>query len=293
MKRCLVARQYKRAYDLTIIPEDGEARVIRDLRVNFEITKSILSFPNLCRLNIYNPNEDTLSALQKKFTKIVLNAGYEGDVRLLFKGEVRNVFQNKASTDRVITVYAGDGERDWQNATFNKTFTENVSISSAIKEVLKSFEDVTTGVINGLPQVADKLRGQTLSGSSKDILDQFADEYGFDWSIQDGEVVITPVESPLEGDEAVLVNAATGMLGSPTVTEIGADVRTLLNPRMLPNKAFRIESVNADIQLGNLFFRNIKRTTAEGTYKIQEVTFKGDSREGEWTSSVKGRIING
>lgn len=293
MKRLLVARQYKRVYELTIIPDDGEARIINDLRVNFEITKSILSFPNLCRLVIYNPNEDTLSTLQKKFTKIVLNAGYEGDVRLLFKGEVRNVFQSKVGVDRLITIYAGDGERDWQNATFNKTFTENVTISAAIEEVLKSFEEVTTGVINGLPQVADKLRGQTLSGSSKDILDGFADEYGFDWSIQDGEVIITPVESPLEGDEAVLISAATGMIGSPIVTEIGADVVSLLNPRLLPNKAFKIESVNADIQLGNLFFRNIKRTTAEGTYKIQEVTFKGDSREGDWTSSVKGRIING
>ena len=288
-----MARQYKRAYDLTIIPTDGDARVIKDLRINFEITKSILSFPNLCRLNIYNPNEDTLAALQNKFTKIVLNAGYEGDVKLLFKGEVRNVFQNRAGVDRLITVYAGDGERDWQNATFNKTFTENVTISAAIEEVLKSFEEVTVGVVNGLPQVADKLRGQTLSGSSKDLLDQFAEEYGFDWSIQDGEVIITPVESPLEGDEAVLVNAATGMIGSPTVTEIGADVTTLLNPRMLPNKALQIESVNADIQLGNLFFRDVKRTTAEGTYKIQEVTFKGDSREGDWVSSVKGRIVNG
>lgn len=289
----MVARQYKRAYDLTIIPTDGEARIVKELRVNFEITKSILSFPNLCKLDIYNPNEDTLAALQKKYTKITLNAGYEGDLRLLFKGEIRNVFQSKSATERVITVYAGDGERDWQNATFNKTFTENVTISSAIEEVLKSFKEVTVGVINGLPQVADKLRGQTLSGSSKDILDGFANEYGFDWSIQDGEVVITPDESPLEGDEAVLVNSATGMLGSPTVTEIGADVTTLLNPRLLPNRAFQIESVNADIQLGNLFFRNIKRTSAEGTYKIQEVTFKGDSREGEWTSAVKGRLING
>ncbi len=54
MLRYLVARQYKRVYDLTIIPEDGEARVIRDLRITFEITKSILSFPNLCKLIIYN-----------------------------------------------------------------------------------------------------------------------------------------------------------------------------------------------------------------------------------------------
>ena len=83
------------------------------------------------------------------------------------------------------------------------------------------------------------------------------------------------------------------MLGTPTVTEIGADVRTLLNPRLLPNRAFQIESINTDIQLGNLFFRDIKRTSAEGTYKIQEVKFSGDSRDGEWVSEVKGRIING
>ena len=158
--------------------------------------------------------------------------------------------------------------------------------------MLKSFEEVSLGTIEGLPQGADKLRGQTLSGSSKDIMDEFANEYGFDWSIQDGEVIITPIESPLQNNEAVLLTATTGMLGSPTVTEIGANVVSLLNPNLLPNRAFKIESVNADIQLGNLFFRDVKRTSAEGTYKIQEVIFKGDSREGEWTSSVKGRIIN-
>jgi len=287
-----VSRQYKRAYELTIVPKEGDAKVIRELRVNFEITKSVLSFPNLCRLNIYNPNEDTLSLLQDKFTEIIFNAGYEGNIKLLFKGQIRNVFQNRAGVDRIITLYAGDGEKDWQNATFNKTFTENVSISSAIDEVLKSFKEVTVGTISGIPNVADKVRGQTLSGSSKDILDKFSEEYGFDWSIQDGEIVINPVDQPLEGDEAVLISAATGMIGSPTITEIGADVNTLLNPKLLPNRAFKIESVNADVQLGNLFFREVKRTSAEGTYKVQEVTFKGDSREGEWTSMTKGRAIN-
>lgn len=292
MKRFQVSRQYKRAYELTIIPDDGDSKVIRDLRVSFEITKTVLSFPNLARITIYNPNEDTLSLLQRKFTKVILNAGYEGNLRLLFKGDIRNIFQNKTSTDRLVTLYAGDGEKDWQNATFNKTFTENVTISKAIEEVLATFEEVTTGVIEGLPAVADKLRGQTLSGSSKDILDQFADEYGFNWNIQDGEVIITPVESPLEGDEAVLITATTGMINSPTITEIGADVTTQLNPRLLPNRAFQIESVGADVQLGNLFFRDIKRTSAEGLYKIQEVTFRGDSREGEWISSVKGRSLD-
>ena len=286
-----MARQYKRVYELTVIPPGGEARVIKGLRVSFEITKSILSFPNLARITLYNPNQDTLSALEEKYTRIVLNAGYEGDLRLLFKGDVRNVFQTKTGRDRLLTIYSGDGEKSWQNATFNKTLSESLSVSSAIQEVLKTFSDVNIGTLQGLPQVADKMRGQVLSGSSKDIMDNFAEEYGFSWSIQDGEIIITPEQEPLEGDEAVLVTAATGMIGSPTITEIGVDVTTLLNPRLLPNRGFIIESINAEVTIGNLFFRNVRRTTAEGLYKIQEVVFRGDSRDGDWLSSVKGRII--
>ena len=254
-------------------------------------SSDLLSFPNLARITLYNPNQDTLSALEEKYTRIVLNAGYEGDLRLLFKGDVRNVFQTKTGRDRLLTIYSGDGEKSWQNATFNKTLSESLSVSSAIQEVLKTFSDVNIGTLQGLPQVADKLRGQVLSGSSKDIMDNFAEEYGFSWSIQDGEIIITPEQEPLEGDEAVLVTAATGMIGSPTITEIGVDVTTLLNPRLLPNRAFIIESLNADVAIGNLFFRNIKRTSAEGLYKIQEVAFRGDSRDGDYISSVKGRII--
>lgn len=287
-----MARQFKRVYELTIIPSTGEARIIKDLRIDFEVTKTVLGFPNLARITLYNPNSDTLDALQDKYTRLVLNVGYQGDVRLLFKGEVRNVINAKPDNkNRTLTVYAGDGQRAWDNATFNKTFSSSVSISEAIKDVLSSFEDITIGVLNGLPQVADKLRGQTLSGSSKDILDNFAEEYGFSWSIQNGEFVITPDEAAIEGDEAVLINAATGMIGSPTITEIGADVTTLLNPRLAPNRAFKIESVLADIQLGNLYFRDIRKTDAEGFYKIQEVTFKGDSRQGQWLSTVKGRSL--
>lgn len=294
-----MARQFKRIYELTITTPN-ENRVITGLRVAFEITKSVLSFPNLARLEIFNANQTTISALQEQGAKISFNAGYEGAVELLFQGDVRNVLQRKSGVDRITTVFAGDGERDFQNAAFNKTFTSSVSISQAIQEVLKTFEEVSIGVVNGLPQVADKLRGQTLSGSSKDILDQFAKEYGFNWSIQNGEVVIVPQDEPLEGDDAVLINAATGMIGSPTLTRFGAtissygvEVTTLLNPKLLPNRAIKIESLNAEVNIGNLYFQNIKKTTAEGFYKIQEVTFTGDTHDATWLAMVKGMSLNG
>jgi hypothetical protein len=285
-------KQYGRNYELIIKTESGYSKVIKGLRVNFEITKSVLGFPNICKLIIYNPNDETLSMTQEKYTSIIFKAGYGDKVDLLFKGQIKNVFQSSTNVDKLITIFAGDGERDWQNATFNKTFTENVTVSAAIKDVISSFKEVTVGTIEGLPEVADKLRGQSLSGSSKDILDQFAKEYSFNWSIQDEEIVIVPKTEVLQGDEAVLINNRTGMIGSPTLTEVGADVTTLLNSNLMPNKAFQITSTDSDVQIGNLNFRKLKRTSAEGTYKIQEVIFKGDSREGSFLSSVKGISIN-
>ena len=181
---------------------------------------------------------------------------------------------------------------DWENSFFNKTFTGNVAVNVAILEVIESFENTDVGVLDGLPDVKDKLRGQTLSGSSKDILDEFAKEYGFVWSIQDGEIVTTALNVPLQSDQAVLITAATGMLGSPTITDLGVEVKTLLNPQLLPNTAFKIESVNAEVQLGNLFFENIPQTDATGIYKTQEVVFRGDSELGEWSAEVKGVKIS-
>lgn len=284
--------QFGRTYELNIETIDGQVRTIKQLRINFDITKSILSFPNLAKIIIHNANSATLAALQKRFTRVRLLAGYTGNIRLLFKGEIRNVFQEKNNTDTQTVIYAGDGEKDWQNATFNKTFSESISVQTVVNDILKTFKGLDIGTISGLPDIPDKLLGQTLSGSSKDILDTYATEYGFDWNIQDGEVIVNPSSAPLKNTEAVLITAQTGMINSPTITEIGADVTTLLNPLLLPNKAFKIESLSGEVAIGNLFFREIKKTVAEGFYKIQEVQFKGDSREGDWTSSVKGKTLN-
>ena len=122
-------------------------------------------------------------------------------------------------------------------------------------------------------------------------MDEFANEYKFDWSIQDGESVIISKDKILNIDEAVVLTSATGMIGSPIITEIGANVIALLNPLLLPNTAFRIESILADSQVKDLNTKRAKRTTAEGLYKIQEVKFKGDSREGDWIALLKGKTV--
>ena len=286
-----MARLFKREYLLRITTLEGEQREISDLAINFEITKSILSFPNLAKITLFNTNADTRAALQSKDTRIELNAGYEDNTRLIFKGAVRNVVASRADTDTGLTIYSADGEQDWRNATVNITYSESVNVRTVINDVISTFKDSQPGALEGLPDTTDNIRGLSLSGPSKTVLDSLATEYGFEWSIQDGEVVTSAPSVPNTDGVSILVTPATGMIDSPTVTEIGADVTTLLNNQMLPNRLFRIESTTANVTLGNLNFRDLPRTNAEGSYKIQEVVFRGEYPRGAWTSSVKGITV--
>lgn len=285
-------RQYKRNYEL-IIDKDGDIRKITELRITFEVTKSIRSYPNIAKISIYNAAPETKAFLDSKLTKVTLNAGYEDNLGLVFTGKIRNALQKKNGPDTITTVYSADGQKDWDQSTFNKTFSDTVSIKSIVKELAGTFIETAVGDLLGLETPADKLRGQTLSGSTKDILDTLGEDYGFQWSIQDGIFETVPLDEIIQPNDIIVLNSATGMIKSPAITEQGVEVKALLNTDLTPNRAFKIESVSQDVKLGSLNFRDVKKTSAEGKYKVFEVTHKGDLHDNEWSSMVKGVSVDG
>ena len=168
-----MSRLFNRKYDLTIIPPDStEGKVIKGLRIVFKVTKSIISTPNLCEITLYGINDNTAALLGKKYTNIILNAGYESKVRLIYKGQIKNTFISKLGTEHTATIYCGDGEAAWESAIFNKTIASNVTIKSAIKDIVSTFSSVAqeaSKVIEGdtsaLDSITDRLEPQTLIGS--------------------------------------------------------------------------------------------------------------------------------
>jgi len=282
-----MARQYKRKYTFTVTA-DGESRTITGLRVEFNVTKSLRSFPNLAKITLYNLSDETQAALESKFATVTLNAGYEGYEKLLFKGEIRNTTLLKQGVDSKVTVYAGDGQRDWESSFVNLTFDKKVKINAVIEKVARTMTYTSVEKVDGIANYSDKLRGQTLSGSTKDVLDSLAKNYDFQWSIQDGVFQAIPNNEIKDIDLAVKINQETGMIGSPTITDQGVEVKTLLNPAIKPDGAIIIESTSANISKGNLFFREVKETRAIGQYKVYEITHTGDTHSDEWSSNILG-----
>ena len=283
-----MSAQYKRGYKLSVVTPEGKALVITDLRVRFEITKDLFGYPNLGDIQIFNLSRDRVTAISQEFTLIELQVGYGGGLDTVFRGDIRNIVNRREGVDTITQFYAGDGERATRDARISKTYVAGTSIKQIVKEIAETFK-IPTAKLDGLNTTRTNQRGQTISSASKEAMDKLADDYKFHWSIQDGELVTQDRESYDKDNTVFNINRSTGMIGSPTVTELGADVRTLLNPRLNPYRAIQITTPDAEINVGNLFFRTKVPTLGTGLFRVNKVIHTGDTRGNDWTSAITGR----
>lgn len=283
-----MSAQFKRGYKLSVVTPEGKALVITDLRVRFEITKDLFGYPNLGDIQIFNLSRDKVTAISQEFTLIELQVGYGGGLDTVFRGDIRNIVNRREGVDTITQFYAGDGERATRDARISKTYAAGTSIKQIVKEIAETFK-IPTAKLDGLNTTRTNQRGQTIASASKDAMDKLADDYKFHWSIQDGELVTQDRESYDKDNTVFNINRSTGMIGSPTITELGADVRTLMNPRLNPYRAVQITTPDAEINVGNLFFRTKVPTLGTGLFRINKVIHTGDTRGNDWTSAITGR----
>jgi len=219
---------------------------------------------------------------------VMLNAGYEGNVKLLFRGDIRNIIPERSKADKIYTIYAGDGERSIKKSYFSKAFEKGTPIKEIILDVVASFKDTFTGDIKGINNFNNKLLGTSYSGASKDVLDKLALDYGFSWSIQNNKITIFRDDPANAENPVIILSRNSGMIGSPSVTEVGVDVIAQLNPALEVNNLIKVESDFPSIQLASVYFRKIDRLLGDGIFRINKVVHSGDNRSLAWTSSITG-----
>lgn len=273
--------------------EIGEL-VIEKLRVNFSVEKSLVGYPNLAKISVYNLSESSRNAVEKQYENISFAAGFNTPV-MLFKGRIVNVIHQKQSTEWITDLFCGDATKELNEATINKTLPPGANTEQIFGELVGQVEGLTKGITEGLKNcVSGKrslLRSLQLSGSVKAWLDAIAEQCGFDYSINDGVIETTELNKPLTDLDPIVINQANGMLGSPERTEVGINVRTLLNPNLKLARRIRIESISQKINIGNLFFRDIPLVRNQGVYRIDKLTHVGDTHDNTWESQIQARYF--
>ncbi len=286
--------QWKREYEVLIgDSEKGNALSVKELRVKFEIIKTIGSVPNTCQLKIYNLNPDHEGQVRGEFDEVIVNAGYKGHSLLIFAGSIRHVFRYRDGNDWVMQVDAADGDSDLRNTIVNTSFAAGTSTSQLIDHMVSKFKKTTKGHVT--VKERQRIRGRVLTGMAKDVFDTIANESDAHWSIQDGVLVMVPVASTLP-DEAIVIRSDTGMLGAPEITDKGVKFKTLLNPQLRVNGKVMLDNNDLKARIAKertekpgahhkpKAVKTLVRLDPDGVYKVYKLTHRGDTRGTEWES---------
>lgn len=249
-----------------------EQREYSGLRVAFSIEKSSESTPNQARISVYNMNSDSRSFVEQKGATAELKVGYsplglEPTLQSIFSGDAGKVKSERNGADWVTTFELGDAQKKLAEVKFDKSFEKGITLKDAITDVAGSF-GLAVNQIEGVAEKTFK-SGLTLSGGSKQIMDQLVSDGGAEWSVQDGEVkVIGPQQTT--GEEVIIISPQTGLINSPIKRDDGVEFTSLLIPSIRPGR--RIE---------------IRSRLVNGVYRVRKVIFSGDTFEGDFNAKVE------
>lgn len=297
-------RQWKRKIQV-IIGKKGTGLLVENLRIHFEVGKTIESAPNVAIIKIYNLHPDNEAKVKNEFDEVLLNAGYEGAMRLVFRGNIKHVYRYRDGADYITEIEAGDGDKDFSRAVMNETLAAGTTNAQLVDRAVGTFKGVG-GTTKGHVQVTERsrLRGKVISGNTRDVLHDVSRESGANWSIQDGQLVIVSANDVLPG-EAIVIRADTGMLGAPEINDKGIAVKCLMNPMLRVNGAIKLDNngikakrvkaqalatkrekqeTNAPLGREN---EQLVRLDPDGIYKVLKLTHKGDNRGQDWVSEIE------
>lgn len=273
---------YERRFDI----EDADGR---RLALDFETKSTRSKEPNQGVFNLYNLRASTRQEIETDAKAVRCYAGYDGDEKLIFAGDVVFVNSIKATADWVTTIHTGDGFAAFTESVTSKTFASGTErqlildqVASDMKLVVKATKDAITGTIPG---------ALSMDGKSKDQLATLTADTGAEWSIQDGELNITAIGAPID-DIAIVLRADTGLLEHPTITDKGVNIKAQLNPDIRPGKLIKLEPIAVQVDAGGDTPPERGRDYA-GVYLCQTVSFIGNNYGGAFDVQIEAVRYDG
>ena len=288
-----MTRQWIRECRL-IVGDDKEGLDLSALRIRFSVTQGDIQTPNHADITVTNLKDETANKIQKEFTKVRLEVGYQDEgTDLLFSGEIKQKRKGRENpVDTFLAMLVVDGDKAYNFATVNKTLAAGHTFRDQVDVALEAMKayGITAGFIADLGS-AKAPRGRVLFGMARDILRSVAFSTRTSWSIQNGKMQIVKNSESLAG-KAFVLNSRTGMIGLPVQTIDGIVVRCLLNAKIKPGSKVKIDQASVQQQrldpsyTGDVANSQIPTLADDGLYKVLIINHQGDNRGGPWYSDL-------
>jgi hypothetical protein len=288
-----MSKLYLRKVRLLVGDDSGEGLDLSELRITFDVKQWDLQSPNNARIRIYNIADRTADRV-KEFTRVVLEAGYrDGPFGTIFDGSIIQAFKGRENaTDTYLTIVAADGDQAYNFAILNKSLAAGSTPKDRLDVIngAMSKHGTTPGFAPELPG-AQLPRGKVMFGMARDHLRDLGVATDTKPSIQNGEVTLIPLTGVIPGP-AIVITAATGMIGIPEQTQDGIRVRHLLRPDFKMGRAVQIDNASINraqmaVSLqGQVQNALLPRVADDGIYRVIVAEHTGDTRGNDFYSDL-------
>lgn len=190
------------------------------LHTTFDFEKKDGAARNTARFSVTNPSIQTAALAQRDGAVAILYAGYGDDVGVCYVGEVTRATVTHQGPDRVLELESGDKTSGHGQAVAKALKGQKLGLKDALGELGKGLDAVGLD-IGALEEEALSLgRGLVLQGTPRKQLQRLSRIRRFDWTLEDGELVVVP-RGGARQDTAVVLAPGAGLIGSPAPGEKG------------------------------------------------------------------------
>lgn len=286
------------ASDVDIFGVPSETDIdLSEMKIVFNVWNGDTETPDNTLIRVYNLAEKTVTQILKlpaQYGRVRLQAGYFDNDAYgpIFDGTIKQVRRGRENpTDTYLDILAAVNDQAYNfgliSASLEAPKTDPISQINLMAQALKS-QDVTGVSTSNVPVGPVLPRGKVLFGLARASARSLARSVQSSWTVRNGKLTFVEFNTYKPG-EAVVLNSQTGMIGIPTQTNNGIQVRCLLNPKIEIGGLIQINQKDIQAGLVSPGFTAVNNQAAidnDGFYKALVVEHKGDTRNNDWYTDI-------
>lgn len=285
--------KFNRNYLLAVELDNGENLFIEPpFTIDFDIVRQSFSSTNDASIRVYNLSEKNRNQIRYDFSdyagkirKVVLKAGYEKNLPVIFTGNLNQAWSLREGTDFITTIKAYDGGTAFVNsfAPATSTFPAGTTYFNVLTTLLNNLNGVTIGAI-GDSFIKDPsgnyynlTRSNSYSGNIVDILSTITNR---SFAIDNGKSFILNNSEYIDDGSVKIISSDSGLLDTPLrennlvtlsmIFEPQLNLYNLIELRSATN--FAVSSINNRTLFPSATANSVN---VNGFYKVTSIRHQG------------------
>lgn len=247
-----MANKYDRSYRMFIaffadLSSNDPIIMEPPITLEFDITRDDLAAASNASFRLYNLEEKKRNQLQRMAAEnlemnmgLELYAGYGDDISMIFKGFIHEAFSVREGVNFITTFMCHDGGMAWEFSPVELNFKAGTPHREVISKVMDAVVKLTPGLRKG---VVGDFPGKTRMNIS-------VNSNGVEWLYNytgksifiDNGVLHCVRNTEMLNDPTAILNAETGLIGTPKREYPKIIVTTVFEPKIRIYQAVQLDS---------------------------------------------------